>query len=104
MADEYGPGDGLYDMFRGYGFEAGETVFMFNPGFTLEELKNAQFGNTYAEPVPIRVEVSDDIEFNVVVQTTTSVFAGVEHDHGDTPIGCYKHPDWYVEGVTVQDR
>ncbi|ARP71752.1 hypothetical protein LK07_20575 [Streptomyces pluripotens] len=98
MATEHGPGDDLYEMFRGYGFEAGETIFIFTPGFSLEDLKNAQFGNTYADPLPIRIGLSASITFDVVVQTTTSVFVGVDHDGGDTPLGCFKHPDWYVEG------
>lgn len=80
------------------GFEAGESVFSFIPCFTLEDVREAQFRNTYDEPKPVRIGLSDSIVFNVVVQLVKSVFVGVKYSNTDNPLGCYKYPDWYIEG------
>lgn len=90
------PGSTLYAMFKEYGFEPGETVYKIYPHLPLEELKEAQYGSTYTDPKTLRIKLSEDEAFNVIVQTVSILF--IEDVDGNHESGYFLYPNWLVEG------
>lgn len=90
------PGSRYYVMLKSYGFEPGETVYKIWPRLSLEELKEAQYDTTYTDPKTLRIKLSEDEAFNVIVQTVSTLF--IEDVDGEHESGYFLYPNWLVEG------
>lgn len=90
------PGSHYYVRLRSYGFEPGETVYKIWPRLLLEELKEAQYSTTYTNPKTLRIKLSKDEAFNVIVQTVSTLF--IEDVDREYESGYFPHPNWLVEG------
>lgn len=86
----------LYEELVRVGFQSGETIHKLYPHMEVAELKEAQYGNTYDEPKPLRFEFGEKVVL-VVVQTVTAVFVS-DDAPGERPFGYYRLPNWNVEG------
>lgn len=97
--EEQAPGSGVPDNFKAKGFESGETVFEVSSELSLEDVKEALFGSTYADPKTIRIEVHNGkVVFDVVIDTAIQKYHPHQDYIGDSPLGCWKYPGWYIEG------
>jgi hypothetical protein len=100
MSDNQDTSSGEFqdDSLKERGFEAGEPVLSFDPSFTLDDLKEAHYGSTYADPKPLRIEFTTDIVVQMVVGMSRAVYIAFEEFSDASYFGSYKRPDWYVEG------
>jgi hypothetical protein len=89
----------MHGYLKGRGFEAGESVIRFVPEFDVAQLRDAHYGSTYNEPKPLRIELAKDLVLQVVVEMSRAVYGSVTSEfQTQNPFGCYRFPDWYVEG------
>lgn len=91
------------DRLRGRGFEPGESIYEFANCFTLEELQKSLFASTYGEVFPVHLRNTDlDLDLPIVAAKVEARYNPSLYRTEDSPTGCYRHPDWYVEGWVIK--
>jgi hypothetical protein len=89
-------------------FDPGIPVFEMRGDITLEQVQRALFESTYNKPVvvpftyintdPGSEPATDRWALPMLVEFAQAVYTPFSLRVGETPVGCWEHPCWYLRG------